>query len=214
MWGANNNHGACIWWKKCRMRGGVLGDNQGGLGVLGFLSLGSKLGCYNFLVVGCFCCRWAHRTVRWYTGQVLFTIRCVPRQHARWGLERLTVGTFCPVAAPDSPVLHQRCPVHSDFTAWHLTLHYTLLQSTVGCRLPLLRWLTGLVRWIIAERGLENPRVVGLSAARPGAPDTVRCATGNTLSSLCFKLCWIPNLISFLVYVESYAPEIKDILAN
>jgi hypothetical protein len=27
---------------------GVLGDNQGGLGVLGFLTLGSKLGCYMY----------------------------------------------------------------------------------------------------------------------------------------------------------------------
>jgi hypothetical protein len=41
--------------------------------------------------------------------------------------------------------------------------------------------------------------------------DTVRCATGNTLSSLCSKLCWVPNLISFLVCVEPCAPEIKDI---
>jgi hypothetical protein len=27
----------------------------------------------------------AHRTVQWRTGQVLFTVRCAPRQHARWG---------------------------------------------------------------------------------------------------------------------------------
>jgi hypothetical protein len=30
----------------------------------------------------------------------------------------------------------------------------------------------------------------------------------STLLSLYFKLCWVPNLISFLVYVEPYAPEI------
>jgi hypothetical protein len=61
----------------------------------------------HFLAVGCFCCRWAHQTVRWYTGQVLCTIRCVPCQYACWGLERSTVGTLSPVAAPDSLVPHQ-----------------------------------------------------------------------------------------------------------
>jgi hypothetical protein len=36
---------------------------------------------------------------------------------ARWGLERLTVEAFCPVAATDSPVAHRTCPVRSDFAA-------------------------------------------------------------------------------------------------
>jgi hypothetical protein len=64
----------------------------------------------------------------------------------RWGLERLTVGVLCPVVAPDSPVSHRTCPVLSNFATWHLTLHCTLLQSTIDRRLPLLRWLTGQVR--------------------------------------------------------------------
>jgi hypothetical protein len=69
----------------------------------------------HFLAVGCFCWRWAHRTVRWRTGQVLFTVRCAPRQHARWGLERWTVEVVCPVVAPDSPVPHRhvRCALTS-----------------------------------------------------------------------------------------------------
>jgi hypothetical protein len=71
----------------------------------------------HFLAVGCFRCRWAHRIVRWRTRQVLFTVRCVPHQHARWGLERSTVETLCPVAASDSPVSHRTCPVRSDFAA-------------------------------------------------------------------------------------------------
>jgi hypothetical protein len=50
--------------------------------------------------------------VRWCTGQVLFIVRCVPRQHARWGLELSTVEVLCPIVAPDSPVPHRTC---SDF---------------------------------------------------------------------------------------------------
>jgi hypothetical protein len=81
------------------------------LGVFGFaLAMNvefRKLGCHlrrwlgvfiasnHFLVVGCFCWRWAHQTVRWCTGQVLFTVRCVPRQHDRWGLERFDRWNGC-----------------------------------------------------------------------------------------------------------------------
>jgi hypothetical protein len=73
------------------------------------------------------------------------TIHCLVRATSarRWSLERLTVGVLCHVVAPDSPVAHRTCLVRSDFAACHLTLHCTLLQSTVGARLPLLRWLTG-----------------------------------------------------------------------
>jgi hypothetical protein len=78
----------------------------------------------HFLDVGCFWWRWAHWTVRWCIGQALFTIRCVPRQHAYWGLERLDCWNPCHVAAPDSPVLHPTCPVCADFSA---------LTSTTQC---------------------------------------------------------------------------------
>jgi hypothetical protein len=50
------------------------------------------------------CWRWAHPTVRWRTGQPLFTVRCVPRQRVRQGLEQLIVGAVCLYAAPDSLV--------------------------------------------------------------------------------------------------------------
>jgi hypothetical protein len=86
----------------------ILGSIEGG-------SWGVFIACNHFLVVGCFCCPWAHRSVWWCTGHVLFTVRCVPRQHARWGLERSTVETLCPVAAPDNLVPHRTCPVCSDF---------------------------------------------------------------------------------------------------
>jgi hypothetical protein len=43
------------------------------------------------------------------------------------------------------------------------------------------------------------------------APDSVGCATGITIVSLCSKTWLSPNLVSLLVYVEPYAPEINDI---
>jgi hypothetical protein len=139
----------------------------------------------------------------------------------RWGLEWLTIGVLCPVVAPDSPVPHRTCRVRSDFTAWHLTLHCTLLLSTVDARLPLLRWLTGHVR-------CTPYSPVNYRGTRPGKTREwlVRVELGlghRTLSGaplathsqvLCSKFCWVPNFISFLVCVEPYAPEIKDILAN
>jgi hypothetical protein len=48
----------------------------------------------------------AHRTVRWRTGQSLFTVRCAPCQRAHWGLELVDRWNPCHVAAPDSPVPH------------------------------------------------------------------------------------------------------------
>jgi hypothetical protein len=36
---------------------------------------------------------------------------------ACWGLERLTVEVLCLLAALDSPVAHQTCPVRSDIAA-------------------------------------------------------------------------------------------------
>jgi hypothetical protein len=42
----------------------------------------------------------------------------------------------------------------------------------------------------------------------------VWCATSNTNACLCSKLCRVPNPFSLLVYIELYAPEISDNLAN
>jgi hypothetical protein len=95
----------------------------------------------HFLAVGYFCCRWAHRTVRWCTGHVLFTVRSTPHQHTHWGLEELIVGSLCPEVAPDSPV--------PSGVLWLLsrTVHNcSLLVDDHWRRLPLLRWLTGHVR--------------------------------------------------------------------
>jgi hypothetical protein len=45
------------------------------------------------------------------------------------------------------------------------------------------------------------------------APNSVRCTTVSTISSLCSKLSWVPNLISFLVYVEPYLCSLSVDLA-
>jgi hypothetical protein len=201
-----------------------------------------KLGCHwrrrlgvfiasnHFLVVGCFCCRWAHWTVRWCTRQVLFTVRCVLRQHARWGLERSTVGTLCPVAAPDSPCHTGQSGATPDMSGVLLLLFSDFWHTLFT--LPVDRWHQVTVA-PLAHR--TCPVHTGQSGElQRSAPwnnssgwfeccsawgtrhylvhtDTIRCATGNTLSSLCSKLCWVPNLISFLVCVEPCAPKIKDI---
>jgi hypothetical protein len=66
------------------------------------------------------------------------------------------------------------------------------------------------VQWIIAERPLRKLESGQFVGALTWAPNSVRCATGSTIASLCSKLGWVPNWISFLVYVELYAPEIID----
>jgi hypothetical protein len=136
------------------------------LGCLEWRWLGVFIDSNHFLVVGWVCCRWAHRTVRWCTVQG--TVHCTMRATlARsWDLEWLTVGTLCPVAAPDSPVPHRTCPVRSDFTAWHLTsaLCAFIVHAVDRCA-PGYRCSVGsldmsgahrTVRWIIADSALEK----------------------------------------------------------
>jgi hypothetical protein len=124
--------------------------------------LGVFIASNHFLSVGCFRCRWAYRTVWWRTGQVLFTARCVPHQHVRWGLERSTVETLCPVAASDNPVSHRTCPVRSDFAAWHLTctMHFCSWPLSAGYRCSVgsldMSGAHRTIWWIIAESALEK----------------------------------------------------------
>jgi hypothetical protein len=57
----------------------------------------------------------------------------------RWGSERLTVEVLCLLAAPDSPVAHQTCPVHSDSAALTSDAHYSSFAFDRWRMLPLLR---------------------------------------------------------------------------
>jgi hypothetical protein len=122
------------------------------------------------LTVGGFVLLW-HRTVRCRTRQVLFTTRCA-----------------------------------SDFCALTLcALFFTVHASERRCSRSL-RWVAvaplvhQTVRWIIAERAGENPRVVVWTLYGPGAPDSpVRQTTTHLVSLLlwiwsltwiCIALCW------------------------
>jgi hypothetical protein len=96
-----------------------------------------------------------HRTVRWCTGYVMFTVwctiwrllwLCTRSRHCslftfavdRWRCSRYSAGT------PDSPVLHRT------------------------------------VRWIIAESHFQKPEAEQFEWIHPGAPDTVRWHTGQS----------------------------------
>jgi hypothetical protein len=117
------------------------------------------------LAIGCFCWRWAHQTVRWCTGQTLFTIRCAPRQHARWGLEQLDRWSHCTGQSGD---LWLPC---SDFCrALFITVHF--------CSRPLTRSdhcsagspnMSGVHRTVRCTP--DSP--VNYSGARP--PETLEC---------------------------------------
>jgi hypothetical protein len=97
--------------------------------------LGVFIASNHFLAIGRLCCRRAHRTVRWCTGQG--TVHCsVPATSAdRWGLERLIIEVFCRLAAPDSSVAHRTCSVRSDFAA--LTSDFCTVRFYCSCSRPL-----------------------------------------------------------------------------
>jgi hypothetical protein len=172
--------------------------------------LGIFIASNHFLAIGC----------HWHTGHGTVQCPVCATLAARWGLERLTVEVFCLLAAPDSLVAHQTCPVRSDFAAITSNFcnvrfycsHNRPLSAGDRCSVgsPDMSGVHQVVPWIIAEWLPEKPESGQFGRCSAWAPDSVRCATGSTVASLCSKLGWVPNLISFLVYVEPYAPEIND----
>jgi hypothetical protein len=156
----------------------------------------------------------AHQTVRWCTRQGIVHYPMPATSADRWGLKRLTIEVLCLLAAPDMSGAYWLCC----FDFW--LLHCALLlftQSTVEHRWPLLHWHTGHVRCTpdspmnYNECLLGKPESGQLMRCSAWAPDSVRCTTGITISSLFSNHWWVPNSISFLVYVEPYAPKINDI---
>jgi hypothetical protein len=92
--------------------------------------------------------------------------------------------------APDSLVPHRTGTVHCPVRLWRLLWLLRELSthcSIAGdrCSRPL-RWLAiaplvhRTVQWIIAERGLINLKVKSSESYGPGAPDNVRCHTGQS----------------------------------
>jgi hypothetical protein len=139
-----------------------------------------------------------HRTVRWCTGHG--TVQCSVRatSAARWGLERLTIEFLCLLAAPDSPVRSDFAALTSDFC----TMRFYCSRSRPLAHLvvaPLAdRTLSSAhrtVQWIIAGRLPEKPESGQFARCLTWRPNSVRCATGSTIASLCSKLGWVPNLI-------------------
>jgi hypothetical protein len=134
----------------------VLNENFRKLGCHWRRWLGVFIASNHFLAVGWVCCRWAHWTVRWCTIQG--TVYCPVRatSAARWGLERLTVGTLCPVAAPDSPGCSDLQP-----NIWLCIIHFCSRPLSAGYRCsvgsPDMFGAHQTVRWIIAERALVKP---------------------------------------------------------
>jgi hypothetical protein len=163
---------------------------------------GWKLGCIKVWWLGVFitpttkrtvgggCCRMAHRTVRCTTGHYLVR---QPRHQAIgfWPLELLTGGP------PDSPVVHRTVTIHC---LVRLLALFWLLRAQARivhfyCSVADDRWrcvaVTLLahrtVRWIIAERLPEFPKVISSKLGSlvhrtqsSGAPDTVWWHTGQS----------------------------------
>jgi hypothetical protein len=133
------------------------------------------------VAVGRGCCRMAHRTVQCATGHYPVRQPCHPTVRVR-PLELWHVGPL------DSPVVHRivtvHCPVRlltPTLTSARAGAHYFTvpLQTTVGvdsrcsAGTPDSPVLHRTVRWIIAERLPENPKLASSEWIHPGAPDTV-----------------------------------------
>jgi hypothetical protein len=120
----------------------------------------------------------AHQTVRWCTRQGIVHYPVPATSADRWGLKRLTIEVLCPLAAPDSPVAHQTCPVRTDFAALtsdFCTVHFYCSHSrplSTGDRYsigtPDMSGAHRTVRWIITSVSRENPRAASWWGARPG----------------------------------------------
>jgi hypothetical protein len=188
--------------------------NGGWLGV--FIAPTTKV------AVGGGCCRMAHRTVRCAIGH------CPVRQPRHpavgfWPLELLTAGP------PDSPVVHRTVTVHCPvrllapaLTSARAGAHCSALLYR--CRRPLAlcsRYFAGTpdspvvhwtVRWIIAERLPEFPKVASLELGSlvhrtlsGGTPDSPVRQTRAHFDSLLLFL-FEPFLGLLLVCVEPLAP--------
>jgi hypothetical protein len=100
---------------------------------------------------------------------------------------------------------------------WLLTAHCSLLLYTTFDRWrtwSLLRWLTGHYPVNYSGASPEKPESGSSRGAWPGHRTVSSAPLATPFLVFCSKLGWVSNLISFLVYVELYAPEINDNLGK
>jgi hypothetical protein len=134
-------------------------------------------------------CRVAHRTVRCATGQALFSVRC--RLLSKIGAT--DCWRFGAVGAPDGPV------PPSDRWLGH--------ASRADCAAD--RWrgrplAHRTVRWILAVRRRRIPESGQLTRRQPGAPDTVRCTTGQSGAPRLRRVLAVPaKSFSFCIFSDS-----------
>jgi hypothetical protein len=105
------------------------------------------------MVVGELCCRRAHRTVRWCTGQVLFTVRCAI----------CACSDYCARSPRTVALSADRCASDRCF-AWHTGQSGATPDSPVN--------YSGVASQI--------PEGGKFGVDLPGAPDTVRWHTGQS----------------------------------
>jgi hypothetical protein len=131
--------------------------------------------------------------------------------------------------APDSPVHHRTvtvaCPVQIAFLIWrsrplHRTLsgahrtvrcpHQTVGSATRHARIAADRWLTGQSGAppdspvIFSHTPPSRPESDQLTRLQPGAPDTVRCTTGQSgAPRLCRVLAAPAKSFSFCLFSDS-----------
>jgi hypothetical protein len=132
------------------------------------------------------CCRWSHRTVQ-CTSHVTQPLGF----GSFWRLEALSFGgTGQSGVALDRHCSVSGAPLTLCFalprTVAHCSFVLQLLQATIArnsccsAGAPESPVAHRIVRWIIAERAGEHPRVADLGLYGPGAPDTVRWHTGQS----------------------------------
>jgi hypothetical protein len=83
------------------------------------------------------------RVAHW-TGTVHCSVRATSAHHLGFGADDRWNPLSCSCTGQSVP--HQTCPMRSDFFVLTFAEYYSLLQLTVGARLPLLRWLAGYFR--------------------------------------------------------------------
>jgi hypothetical protein len=153
------------------------------------------------------------------------TVRCASHVTQPLGFGHGWPLELCLLVAPDSLVPHRTYTVHCPVRLWqllwllralcaHCSVRRCPLQSTVALvavapiGAPDSPVAHRTVRWIIAERGLRNPKVKSSESYGHGAPDTVRWHTEQSgapdqgLFGFFAPLLLNPNFDLLLVFVE------------